>query len=278
MADIFEYNDYRALLKALYEENKKEKPFFSYRYIAQKCGFSSAGYFTNIIAGKRNISADLIFKFAELFKLNKRETGYFEALVLYNQAGQHQRKRYYFEKLLSMKKSKIGEIAADQYEYFNKWYYVAIRELLNYYPFRGDFHTLAKQLNPPVSPAEAKKAVELLLRLELIRKTDDGAFELTEKTISTGSSIPLVAIHNFAAAMLDLAKESIDRVPRDKRSISTLTLSLSKEMFDIVNEKFAEFRREVLQTIKHDPDRVDRVYQFNFQIFPLTNVGEESDK
>jgi uncharacterized protein (TIGR02147 family) len=77
MIEPFEYLNYRKLLKDLYEERKAEQPFFSYRYIAQKVGFTSAGFFTNIISGKRNISPEYIFKFAEVFKLKKTENEYF---------------------------------------------------------------------------------------------------------------------------------------------------------------------------------------------------------
>jgi len=75
--------------------------------------------------------------------------------------------------------------------------------------------------------------------------------------------------------MMDLAKEAVDRFPRDTRSISTLTLSLSAEVYAAIDAKLALFRREVLDMVKNDTNGVDRVYQFNFQVFPLT---QEHDK
>lgn len=270
MLNVFEYINYRQLLKDLYEAHKKKQSSFSYRYIGQKVGFKSAGFLSNILQGKRNISQNTIFKFAELFKFNKKETEYFELLVLYDQANQHSRKKYYFEKLLAMRKSKVHELTADQYMYFDKWYNVAIRELLNYFPFRGDYQQLAKMLNPPISPIEAKKSVALLKRLGLIEEKEDHTYRVTNKTITTVPHIPLVAVHNFQIATMDLAKEAIDRISREKRSISTLTLSLSKEAYKEIEDKLAIFRREVLDLVKHDKNRINRVYQFNFQIFPLS--------
>lgn len=270
MLNVFEYINYRQLLKDLYEAHKKKQSSFSYRYIGQKVGFKSAGFLSNILQGKRNISPNTIFKFAELFKFNKKETEYFELLVLYDQANQHNRKKYYFEKLLAMRKSKVHELSADQYMYFDKWYNVAIRELLNYFPFRGDYQQLAKMLNPPISPIEAKKSVELLKRLGLIEEKEDHTYRVTNKTITTVPHIPLVAVHNFQIATMDLAKEAIDRISREKRSVSTLTLSLSNEVYKEIEDKLAIFRREVLDLVKHDKNRINRVYQFNFQIFPLS--------
>ena len=109
---VFEYLDYRALLKDLYEYSRARNPHFSYRYIGQKVGFKSAGFFTNILKGRRNISSEILFKFAELFTFTTRETDYFETLVLYDQATQHARKRHYYEKLLAMRKSKVHSLAA----------------------------------------------------------------------------------------------------------------------------------------------------------------------
>ena len=86
MANIFEYIDYRQYLRDAYEERRKESPKFSYRFIAGKVGFSSPGFFANVLSGKKDISLKLALKFAELFKLGRKEKEYFETLVLFNKA------------------------------------------------------------------------------------------------------------------------------------------------------------------------------------------------
>jgi len=267
---VYEYLDYRELLKALYEERKGEKSTFSYRFIALKCDCTSAGFFPNVITGKRNITETIAFKLAECFHLDKKETEYFITLVKYSQADSHERRRYWFEELLAMRKSKASPISADQYEYFSAWYNVAIRELLNFYPFRGDFNALAAQLTPKIAPADAKKSVELLLRLGLVTEQEDHTLRPTDKTITTVPMVPLVAVHNFQKQALDLAKESIDRFPRDSRSISTLTLSLSEKTYKDIEEKLSKFRADVLDMVKNDQGEIDRVCQFNFQIYPFS--------
>lgn len=270
MADIFRYTEYRALLRDLYNESKQAKPFFSYRYIGQKVGFKSAGFFTNILAGKRNISAELIFKFAELFKFGKKETEYFELLVLYDQAKQHAQKRYYYEKILAAAQSRWHNLAASQYEYFDKWYNVAVREIIGFYPFNGDYRELAQLVRPAITPREAKSAVELLERLELIKQDENGVYRVTNRAITTTPHVPLVAVHNFQLATLDLAKESIDRIPGDERSISTLTFCASEKTYKSVEEKIAALRQEVRELIKNDRGNINKAYHFNFQCFPIS--------
>ncbi len=274
MVDPFEYLSYRKLLKDLYEERRAEHKYFSYRYIAQKVGFSSRGFFTNIIAGKRNISAENVFKFAELFGFNKIQTEYFELLVNFDQAKDHSRKRFYLEKILGHKKSKIKVTDAQHYEFYSRWYYTAIRELIDIYPFSGDYEELAKKVSPPIKVSEAKKAVALLEKIGFIRKNAEGIYEQTDAFITTGYEAQSVAITNFLMETADLAKEAIDRYSQEKRDISALTFTLSEEGFNTIKERLKSFRRELLEIVREDKNhkRQDRVYHINFHVFPLTKI------
>jgi uncharacterized protein (TIGR02147 family) len=269
MIDIYEYIDYRKLLKDLYEDRKKQFPFFSYRYIAQKVGYSSAGFFVNVIQRKRNISSEFIFEFAQVFKLKRAETEYFEFLVLFDQAKNHDQKRYYFEKILSSKKSKIAVTDAQHYEFYSRWYYTAVRELLDIYKFDGNYIELAKRVSPPITPAEARRAVELLEKMGFIRKSERGHYQQTEEFITTGYEAKSVAITNFLVSTLDLARQAIDRYPREQRSISTLTFSCSADGYRQIDERLKTFRREILEIVRADKNR-DRIYHVNFQVFPMS--------
>ncbi len=269
MVNVFEYIDYRKLLKDLYEENKKKHPYFSLRYIAQKVGFKSAGFFTNIIQGKRNISAEYIFKFAELFKFKKKETEYFELLVNFAQAKHHSQKRFYFEKILAYKNSKIAVTDAQNYEFYSKWYYTAIRELVDLHPVTDNYEDLAKLVSPPIKASEAKHALELLVRMGFIKKDKTGVYHQTERFITTGYEAQSVAITNFLLDTSDLAKMAVDRFPREKRSMSTLTVGVSNECYLSIEERLKDFRREILEMVRADKNP-DTIYHVNFHIFPMS--------
>jgi uncharacterized protein (TIGR02147 family) len=272
MIDIFEYIEYRKLLSDLYKEKREECPYFSYRYIAKKVGFSSAGFLANIIQGKRNISPEYIFGFAKLFKLKKAETEYFELLVNFDQAKNHDQKKYYFEKILSSKKSKLKITDLQNYEFYSKWYYTAVREVLDVYEWDGvDYSELAKRIMPPLSTGEIKKAVELLLNMGFIRKNKKGFYEQTDQFISTGYDARSLSITNFLVSTIDLARGAIDRFPRDQRSMSALTFSISADGYKAIDERLKTFRREILEIARADKNR-DRIYHVNFQIFPMSKI------
>jgi uncharacterized protein (TIGR02147 family) len=272
--DIFTYLDYRSFLKAYYDACKKTDPKFTYRYIAEYVGFKSAGHLTQILNGKTNISDSLKAGFIEFLKLGKKETEYFETLVHFNQAKSHTEKKLFFEKLLKFTKTKSAIITPDQYEYFDKWYYVAIREVLSYYQFNDDFSSLGQKLKPAISSDEAKKAIELLIRLNLIAKNEKGFYEKVNPILSANPEGKAIAITNNALETMRLAGESIDRFPKEQRNISGVTFSISRNTFETIQEEVRNFRKKILDIAQGDTTP-DGVYQFNLQLFPLTEISDE---
>jgi uncharacterized protein (TIGR02147 family) len=274
VANIFEYIDYRRYLRDAYEERRKENPKFSYRFIAGKAGFSSPGFFANVLSGKKDISLKLVLKFAELFKLGRKETEYFETLVLFNKATGASEKKEYLDRLLALRGGKVKKVEAHQWEYFEKWYHAVVRELIAIKPFRGDFKALAAMVNPPITVAEARKSIELLERLGLIRKGMDGAFERTDAAISAGDAISKALIGAFQVQAMDLAKFAMDNLPSGTRNFSTLTMSVSGPIYLAMIEELRAFRRRLLEMAQAS-EKVDRVYQMNFHVFPLTALPAE---
>lgn len=270
MANVFDYMDYRVFLKETYQENKARNPGYSCRYIAQKVGFKSASFFSQILKGKSNISLSTAARFAAFLKLKRKEADFFEALVLFNQAKSHEEKKQGFERLMGFRSSRVRITGSEQYEFYEKWYYTAVRELLYFQPFRGDYETLGRMLSPPIKAAEAKQAVALLRKLGMIARNPQGHWVRADAvSTSTGYEATATAIHNFQLQTLALAGESIDRFARATRSISTLTFGLSPKGFKAIEEELNGFRRRLLKIAEGD-EKEDTVYQVNFQVFPLT--------
>jgi uncharacterized protein (TIGR02147 family) len=271
VANIFEYIDYRRYLRDAYEERRKENPKFSYRFIAGKVGFSSPGFFANVLSGKKDISLKLVLKFAELFKLGRKEKEYFETLVLFNKATGASEKKEYLDRLLQLRGGKVKKVEAHQWEYFEKWQHAVVRELIALKPFRGDFKALAAMVNPPITAAEARKSVELLERLELIRKGMDGAYERTDAAISAGDAISKTLLGAFQLQAMDLAKHAMENLPSGTRNFSTLTMSVSGPTYLAMLEELRAFRRRLLEMAEAS-EQSDRVYHMNFHVFPLSTL------
>ncbi len=271
LTNVYTYLDYRKFLQDLYLEKKSKGKFFSYRYLAQKTGLKSAGFFTWVLQGKRNLSPHLVLRFAQAFKLNKQEAEYFELLVSYNQAKSHEEKKHYFDRLICLKRTSAKIVDADQYEFYERWYYSAIREWIGIQPFKDDYAKLARSLVPAIPVAEARRAVELLNRLSLIVKNADGCFVRKDSTISTGQAWRSLAIANFQSQSFDLGKQALDRFAKGERDTSTMTLSCSQATFDAMRERLKALRQEFAEMAKNDA-AADRILQCNFQVFPLSKT------
>lgn len=269
LIDIYQYFDYRKLLKELYQERKSRDGKFSYRYICLKTGIRSAGYFSNVLAGKSNISLKVVLKLSQIFALKRAEADYFELLVLFNQAKTHDEKNLLFDRILKVRKSKMKTLDASYYELFSHWYYVAIREVLDFYPFKGDFKELSQMVSPAITTKEAERAVTVLETLGLIGKNARGVYERVEALITTGEETRSMAIVQFQKATLDLAKRAFDAFPLEARDISTLTISVSRRNFPKIKEKIRAVRREILELAKAD-DETDTVFHLNILAFPLS--------
>jgi uncharacterized protein (TIGR02147 family) len=265
--DIFDYLDYRKFLKNYHDDRKKNDPWFTHRYVAEKLSFNS-GFYTKIIQGKRHISLKFAAPFAAFLNLGKRETEYFLTMVLFCKAKTHAEKNSFFEKLISFNRSKNHVLSQEQYAYFGTWYNPVIREVLAYYPFSGDYATLAKMVIPRITPAMAKKSIELLESLNLIKRHDDGVYGKVSPVWTTGEEARSMAIVNYQKAVMDLAKDAYDAFPKDERSMSTLTISVSAREYDEIRNDITALRQKILDAAQKC-NAPDRVYQCNFFVFPV---------
>ncbi len=268
---VFDFTDYRLFLKAYYDFQKQKSPAFSHRYFAKRAKVNSSGFYKNVVDGKRSLGRGLILRFADAMKLRKKEAEYFEYMVCFNDADTLEEKKVFFERMIAFRKPQAFQVQASQFEYYSKWYYSAIRELLGVIRFKGDYATLAKILDPAIKPEQAEKAIKVLEDLGFIAKDQKGIYRLTQNMITTGPEVESLNVANYQISCMDLAKEAIDRHPAEVRDMSTLTLSLSKPSFDRFKDELISFRK-MLVGLEREFSDADRIYQLNLHFFPLSKI------
>jgi len=275
---VFQFLDAREFLRQAYREAKGANPAFSQRYIAQRLKASSSSFFRDVLSGKSGLTPARVLGFAKLFGMSKADTAYFEDLVAYTQAETPEEKRHALDKLkAAVPSGKHALLEASQREYFSKWHYAAVRELLGVLDFRGDCEELGKLLNPPISAGEARDAVELLLRLKLIRKTAHGGYEATERVVLSGPQISPAQVRPAIEENLNLARRALGEFAPKVRPFSYLTVSVSEKSARQIQEMLRALRQQVFELVTRDED-VDRLYQLNFQFFPLSEVIKRRKK
>ena len=81
-------------------------------------------------------------------------------------------------------------------------------------------------LYPTIKFSQARKSVELLKRLGLIFRGEDGRYQLSKRVIKAGEKAKHVALRRFHAGFIKLADNALEAIPSDKRNISSLTLGI----------------------------------------------------
>lgn len=275
---VFDYTDYRKYLMDYYQEQKGVSRAFSYRFFARKAGINSVGLYKDVVEGRQGLGQMLVVKFSSAIGHGEREADYFRNMVLFGEASSPAERKLYFRKMMSSYDSKAFRVDGAQFEFYSKWYYSAVRALLSYYAFRGDYAALGRALNPPILPSQARKAIRVLEKLGLVAKDKDGFQRPADPVITSGANradrnVQSLNIVNFQKAMLRMAAQAYDRGDYHNLEMSTLTLSFSKDTFLAVKKEIAELRRRIAGLAEKD-DRPDRVYQMSYNLFPLSRIDE----
>lgn len=275
MSDLFTYMDFRGYLRDRCAEEKERNRHFSFRYFARIAGFSSPGFLKMVMDGQRNLTPESINQFCKAFKLNKKESAYFEALVLFNQAHSDRERDLYFERLTALKPpSGLKGLEKDQYEYFTQTHFVTLREMVALPDFREDPKWISERIRPKIKPKEVERSIEVLLRLGLLKRNAQGKLAHADTSITTPAEVDSAEIYNYHQTMLVEAKRALFEVPPSLRDITSLTIPIPKNSMSAIKEKIKSFREEIIDMINKGSADYHEVYQLNIQLFPVTQTSE----
>ncbi len=273
--DVYGYLDYRAYLRGYYEAKKANARGFSFRSFSKRAGLKSPNYLKLVMDGDRNLTAAMAERFARACGLDDEGSDFFVALVAFNQARNATDRNAAYSRLTAFRQyRRAHQLDLHHAAYHSTWYLPAIRELAARPDFRDDPEWVAQALVPQISRAEARDAVDTLLELGLLERTEDGRLQQTENLVTTGPQTRGLHIGNYHRTMMARAASAIDLVPAADRDISSLTLCLSEDGLRTIKERIQRFRRELLElsALEDDPRQV---VQINFQLFPLSRAEVE---
>lgn len=273
--DVFQYLDYRSFLRDWYAQVNRGGRSFSYRAFARRAALKSPNYLKLVIDGERNLSKAMAERFGQACGLDGESLGYFADLVAFNQAGTQLERNQNYARLTSFRKYRQAhKLDLAHAAYHSAWFIPAIRELAASRRFRDDPEWIARQLLPPISSTEARRALEVLFELGMLARKEDRIVQ-SDTLVSTGPETRGLHITSFHQVMTERAVASIDLVAPEERDISCLTLNVGEDGLRRIKARIQRFRRELLDLSELEDDPV-RVIQINFQLFPLS--GEVRDE
>lgn len=284
---ISDYMDYRLFLADFYRFKKDSTKHllrpYNYAIFSAAADIKSPNYLKMIIEGKRNLSEDMISKFAKACALNKAQGDEFRLLVLFNQSEDPADRNYALKKLSEYRvdqKLKHGELDRKVFEKVPNWigwiiYALADQEGVSFEPAQ-----LKNSLRGKASEVEINAALnQLLTSGELVQDAETGL-------ISKGQSkemvdeIPPALIRKLQMQLMYLGLESLYQDEPDQREFGSLTLSLTEKEFTEIKFKLRQLRKALHKenSIARMSEKGERVYQLNLQLFPVSNPSKSAPK
>lgn len=269
--NIYSYNDYRLFMRDYFESERKRNKAFSTRYFAARAGFSSHSFCGFLIRGERNLSLESVDKVARALSLKGKQADFFRLLVAYTQARTTAEKERLFKEINILRRNtSFYKLNQNQYAYFEQWYYPILRELAVFADWHGDYEHLARLCVPSISAVEAKKAVSTLCEMNLLVQNQDGTFSQTSEAV-TGESLPGHLVKAARKKHIELALNASENMRPAERNLSAAIVGLSAAKFSEASQLIDSLRERIVAMAAEDQD-ADKIYQINFQLFPVSDA------
>lgn len=269
MKDILEYTDYRQYI-ADYYADRKAKSAFSWQEFAKMAGFSSPVYLKYVSEGRFNLSEDAAIRTAQAMHLADFECKFFVEMVKFDHAKNDAEKRSAFSKMITIAEANKAKILeGESFRFFEDWKNPVLRELAPAMPGAKPL-ALAHACRPEVSAAEVSESLNFLVKADLLKKGKDGNYAQTDKVVTTGPmNVTPLAVRGMHRQMGEFALDAIENVPQDERHFSGLTLGITREAYEEIVQRIAEFRKDIIAIATRE-SATDEVYRLNVQFFPMT--------
>ena len=241
-------------LRRLYGAAKAELPRYSYRAFAEDLGFGATNYLHLICKGSRPLSVGAAQRIASALAFKEREKRYFILLARYEASRSPVEREVFFEEIVETKARMLGQSESkDGFAYFSEWFHAAIRETVLLPDFQADPDWIARRLLPRVTPDEARRSWELLLRLGLVHQDAvSGRWLQAESRITQAEGARGVAIVRYHQKMAELGKDCVTRA-----------------LFETLKAEADAWQQRILAAAESIDD-AEEIYQVNIQLFPLT--------
>lgn len=283
---VSDYMDYRQFLKDFYAYKKHQsrtqiRPY-NYQVFSAAANIKSPNYLKMIIEGRRNLSDDMILKFAKALSLDKTQTEDFRLLVNFTQSPDPAERNVFLKQLSEYRvgqKLKSGEIDKKTWDKIPNWVAWIIYAMVDQQGVKFDTKSIRTLLRAKATEDEIELAIQSLIASgEIVKDPETGelkkAFNLEQP-----EEIPVALVRKLQAQLMYLGLESLYQDSPTEREFGTLTLSLNKEEFEEIRFKLRQMRKALHKdnAIARSSKKGDRVYQLNLQLFPVTNSSKTLD-
>jgi len=271
MRPIFEYLDYRDLLKDALDDRKAANPAYSFRMMGEALGLHTSNVF-RILSKESHLPARCQSRAVDYLGLTERSASYFLLLVGYARERSGKARQKLLEKAMALRDVNRVDLGEKELAYFRDWWVAAVRGVLETVDGKANPADIARKLRPGVTETQVAAALELLLDLGLVKKGVSGTLLVGDPHLGVSRGPEKVqAVPQSQRQTLGLAADALERFPAEIRDVTTLTMAVDQIVFDQVRELLRDCRQQI-QKHTDAAKKPDRVMQLVMAYFPLTHI------
>jgi uncharacterized protein (TIGR02147 family) len=278
---LSEYMDFRKFLSDWYNYkrvlSKNDLRPYNYGMFSAAADIKSPNYLKMIIEAHRNLSEEMIVKFARALGFNKEQGEEFRLLVLFGQASDPAERNFFLKELSDFRvqsQLRSGQIDRKVWEKIPNWITWILYAMMDQDGVEFRPEKLRELLRGKASESEIEDSLKTLINSgEIVKDELTGQLRKARNLIDTPDEIPVALVRKLQSQLMYLGLESLFQDSPADREFGSLTLSLTKSEFDELKFKLRQMRKQINKdnSIKRMSTRGDRVYQLNLQLFPVTD-------
>jgi uncharacterized protein (TIGR02147 family) len=278
MADIFDFADHRAFLRASQRKHPATNRAMTLEVWVKRLGYQSPRSVAMVLKGQRLPSRDLIEALSKDLKLDTPRMRYFELLVQRERHAQEGEKLDHIHRdiqELNPKNLKRKVLDESRLTPISDWHNLVVRQLVDLPGFQEDEAWISKRLRGKVSPEAIKQGIALMLRNGYLVRTREGKLELPgEEALITKQDVPSTDIRRHHAGMMQRAVEALVEQDVSAREFGTCTIRVDAKRLAEAKKAIREFQASF--NARFSADESARVFQLNLQFFEHTNGNDEA--
>jgi len=268
--DIYGYVCYRTWLRDWFDWKKSVRATYSHRLFARMAGQRSPSTLIQVMDGVRNVSETALEGFLRALDLDVGEERFFRDLVQVDQGATPAVRAEALERILATQRfAETRSMSGELTRVLSDWHGPAIFELASCPDFRLEPAWIATRLDPPITEEQASAAVELLLRVGMLKRTEQGVAREAPR-FGIPQPVHRTAALRYHQAMLKLASRGLETFDEKARYVSGFTTAITPERLPELQAELELFLGQFFGHCEGEETPTE-AYQLSLAFFPLSS-------
>lgn len=213
-----------------------------------------------ILKKKRGLPSSRALAIAKKLKLSPKEASLFVSSTL--------RKQLQLDSIKTKEEVRKYLLEEKYFKIISEWEYYGLLQLMTLPSFSPEIKWISRRLK--ISETRTNSVLKHLEELEFIKADAKKGYVRTTPSLETSEDVESLALQKSHIESLTLGKEKLETTPVELRDFSSITIAIDSTKVPEAKVLIREFQ-EKLYTLLSTNNK-NEVYQFNCQLFPLTEV------